>query len=134
MSYRNNGYPAFEVAADFDENRVIGDLVRINTAGKITNKLGEDNLVFLPLIENVTVENTQNPTKFAGVQTFAVAKVTVEDASGIAPGVELGVGTDGYGAVLYTSGFKLGIALATPEGDDSQIPVLLVPTSSAAIY
>ena len=135
MSHRNYGPKAFPVASDFANDRKIGDLVRINSAGEITDQKGEGDLLYLPLVEDVTVENTcAQPTKVAGVQTHAVAKVTVETAAGIVAGVEVGVGTTGFGVEAYISGFKLGIALATPAGDGDQIPVLLVPTNDAAVY
>lgn len=135
MAHRNYGPQAFPVAADFDANRKIGDLVRINESGAITNKKGQDDLLFLPLVEDVQVESTcQEPTKVAGVQTHAIAVVSIETAAGITAGVELGIGTVGWGAVAHTTGFKLGIALATPAGDGDQIPVLLVPTNGPTIY
>ena len=135
MAYRNYGPLAFPVAADFASDRKIGDLVRINSAGEITDQKGEGDLLYLPLVEDVTVENAcAQPTKVAGVQTHAVAKVTVETAAGIVAGVDVGVGTTGFGVEVYSTGFKLGIALATPAGDGDQIPVLLVPTNGAANY
>lgn len=135
MSYRNYGPIAFPVAADFDEDRKVGDLVGITEDGEITNVL-EDGVIFLPLVEDVIVENVREDqkTKVAGVQTHAIAKVTVETALNIKAGSDVGVGATGVGAALYTTGFKLGIALATPKGNDDQIPVLLVPSSVATIY
>lgn len=135
---RNHGIPkAFEVDATFAADRKIGQLVRVKPNGKITNVLGESNLLFFPLVEDVNIVDVLDAnlkTKQAGVTVVGVAKVYVETASGITAGVEVGVGTTGIGCAIQGTGYKLGIALSTPKGDGDFIEVLLVPNSPSSTY
>lgn len=135
---RNHGIPkAFEVDASFNADRKIGQLVRIkNNAGSpatITNVMGEGDLAYFPLIEDVVVSGNLK-TKDAGVTVSGVAKVYVEAAAGIGAGEEVGVGATGIGVAIYSTGFKLGIALSAPAGDGDYIEVLLAPTNNGATY
>lgn len=134
--YRNHGIPhAFEVSSDFAADRKTGQLVRVNKAGKITTVLGESNLLFVPLVEDVVVQSTCTPkTTEAGATVVGVAKVYVETAAGIEIGESVGVGATGVGVAAFTSGFKLGIALGVPRGDGDYIPVLMAPKSADSLY
>ena len=126
MSHRNHGIAkAFLVDAGFAADAKIGELVRVNNAGKITDQAGEGNKLFFPLVEDVSIVGAVIPTKAAGVTVSGVAKVKVTTATGITAGSKLGV--SGKGAVLWTTGFVVGIALETPKGDGDYIPVILTP-------
>lgn len=135
--HRNHGIPkAFEVDASFAQDRKIGQLVRVKPNGKITNELGESNLLFFPLIEDVKVVGVDQALKTteAGATVSGVAKVYVETAAGITAGVEVGPGATGVGCAVQGTGFKLGIALDTPKGDGDYIAVLLAPNSPSSVY
>jgi hypothetical protein len=121
---------AFEVDAGLVADRKVGELVRVTTGGKITDQKGQGDLLYFPLIEDIKKGETQ----VAGVQVTGVGKVYVEAAAGITAGVELGVGATGKGVAAYTSGHKLGIALATPAGNGDFIPYLMVPSNPDSQY
>lgn len=128
--YSNAGKPAFEVDSTFDEDRKVGQLVRIKPNGKITNKKGEGDLFYFPLIEKVVA----GETKAAGIQTVCIAMVYVETAASIAIGSELGVGATGIGVAVHTTGYKLGMAMALPKDNGDYIPVLLAPAAQGSNY
>lgn len=129
--YRMHGIPnAFEVDPTLNAARKVGQLVRVKPNGKITTVAGEGNLLFFPLIEDIV----PNQTQVAGATISGVAKVYVEASAGIVAGETVGVGATGLGVALHTAGFRLGIALATPEGNGDYIPVLLTPVSGDSIY
>lgn len=134
--FSNDGILTFPVDDTFAANRKAGQLVRVKPTGKITNVMGEGNLLYLPLVEEVVVTGVDAAfkTKSAGCRTHAVAMVYVETATGIDAGDEVGIGATGIGIAAHTSGFNLGTALAQPQGNGDYIPVLLVPTSQGSNY
>lgn len=129
--YRSGGIrEALPVAADFAADRKTGYLVRVNEEGQATDQLGEDNLLFFPLVDDfVKADN-----KDVAVQVNGIAKIYVEAASGIVAGAELGVGTTGKGVAAYSSGTRIGKALAKPAGNGDFIPVLLAPFTPEGSY
>lgn len=130
--YRNHGIAlAFGIENDNADNETkkLGELVALNgNAEAVIDVTGTEGLIF-PLICDV-----QEDDKDASVTVQGVAKVFVEDAAGIVVGSEVGVGTTGKGIELFTSGYSLGLALATPRGNGDFIPVLLSPKQNSTIY
>lgn len=126
MSYRIQGLSnAFEKDAAAAADRSIGQLMRVTNAGKITNVLGEGNLMFLPLIQ---------PFKFAEdlvaeAQVNGVAKVYVETFTSILAGSPVSRGTTGIGIKLAVStDIVIGYALEAPTSNGQLIAVILAPS------
>ena len=115
---------AFKASAGADAKREIGDLMRVDLLGEAIHGVGEDNRLLLPLTEVYDPDKDSN----VALQVGGIAKVRVEAASGIMPGVAVSYGTTGVGIAEHVAqSFILGIALAQPAGDDDLIPVLLTP-------
>lgn len=125
MSWRIQGLSnAFKKAAGLAADREIGQLVRITEAGEADDALGQDNKLFFPLMQKFIAAEDQ----VAEAQITGVAKVYVEESSGITAGVPVGPGATGLGIQQAQTGeYILGIALATPAADGDVIPVLLAP-------
>lgn len=123
---------AFKKADAVTTDREIGQLVRIANNGEAVYALGEDNKLFFPLLQKLVGAED----KVAEAQVTGIAKVYVEESTGITAGVPVGPGATGLGIQQAQSGeFILGIALATPAGDGDTIPVLLTPYPEAgSIY
>lgn len=131
MSYRNHGIPvSFELDKTTVAEKKIGQLVTLNSDGKAITTVSQASAIAFPLIEEIDEEFSNT----ADVTVGGIAKVYVEDASGIVPGLSVGIGATGLGVELFSSGFKLGIALEAPKGNGDTIPVLLTPVSSEAVY
>src|SRR5690606_25673499 len=113
--YRIHGLSnAFEKASSANADRKIGQLVRINPAGEATTTLGDDNLMFFPLIEDFKYQEDS----IAQAQVTGIANVYVEESDGIVAGVPVGPGTTGVGIQLGQEGeYILGMALKTPADD-----------------
>lgn len=139
MSHSNKGIvKAFQIDASASADRKVGQLVRITPGGKATNVMGDDNLLYLPLTEDMIVTDSCNYAKseVASAQVTGIANVYVEESSGITAGIPVGPGATGVGVQQAQTGeFILGIALETPAGDGDMIPVLLAPISpTSSIY
>lgn len=128
--YSNAGKPTFEIDSTLAVDRKPGQLLRLKPNGKLTNVLGEGNLLFFPVLDFVKV----GVTKQVGVATGNIREVYVETAAGITAGVEVGVGATGIGCAAHTSGFKLGQALQTPKGDGDTIAVLMSVAPQGSNY
>ena len=130
--YRNHGIAlAFGIESDNADKKTkkLGELVALNgNAEAVIDVTGTEGLIF-PLISDVSDDN-----KDVSVTVQGVAKVFVEDAAGIVVGSEVGVGATGKGVELFTSGYSLGLTLATPRGNGDFIPVLLSPKQNSTIY
>lgn len=130
MSWRIQGLSnSFKKAAGATVSRTIGQLMRITAIGLATHELGEDNLLFFPLMQDFNPLEDQ----VAELQLTGVANVYVEDATGITGGVPVGPGATGKGIAQAVDGeYVMGFALATPGGNGDMIPVLLAPQAVAS--
>lgn len=127
--YRNHGIPhAFKVA--FSADRAKGYLAQLLTDGTLSDSSSNGSGVYFALIEDIKAGDTE----VAGATVSGVAKVYVETASGIKPGVRVGVGGTGEGVIQFAGGFEVGIALATPKADGDFIPVLLTHGADLSGY
>lgn len=123
---------AFKASTGLAADREIGQLVRITNDGEADDALGQDNKLFFPLMQKFIAAED----KVAEAQVTGIAKVYVEESTGITAGVPVGPGATGLGVQQAQDGeFILGIALATPAADGDYIPVLLTPYPEAgSIY
>lgn len=128
--YRNHGIPkSFGLNTTTINAKKVGQLVAIEGDGRATTEASQSDGFLLPLINDVNEDSL-----VADVTIVGVAKVYVETAAGIIAGSDVGVGTTALGVEAYTSGFKLGTALATPRGDGDYIPVLINPSNDSQVY
>lgn len=113
-------------------DRGIGQLMRVTADGKATNVTGEDNLLYLPLVQPFKYATDQ----VAELQFEGIAKVKVDDKTGITAGVPVGPTVAGTGIRQQQEGLaRVGIALATPANNGDYIPVLLSPKApDSAVY
>lgn len=131
MSYRNHGIPvSFPLNLTDVAEKTIGQLITLNASGEAVTTVSETSAIAFPLIEDIEA----GFSKTADVTVSGIAQVYVETAAGIFPGLSVGIGATGLGVELYSSGFKLGIALEAPSANGDFIPVLLTPVSSEEIY
>ena len=128
--YSNAGKPTFELDSTFTGERKAGQLLRLKPNGKLTNVLGEGNLLFFPILDDVKA----GVSKSVGVATGTIREVYVETAAGITASTEVGIGSTGIGCAAHTTGFKLGQALQTPKGDGDTIAVLMSVAPQGSNY
>lgn len=128
--WRAHGIPlAFPVAADFAGTAEVGELVRLNDDGEVTNTPGTG--LYFPLIDCVQFGQEQN----ASVTVAGIGKGLVEDANGITVNTPLTVGANGKGLVATSDETKaIGYAMGTPKGNGDFIPYLLTPKLGTSQY
>ena len=114
---------------DLKSTRELGELVALNNDGKvIVNPVGDEG-VYFPLIADIKADS-----KDADVTVTGVAKIKVEDITGLHAGSTVGIGATKKGIAVFVSGYSLGIALETPKANGDYIPVLLVHNKTGAQY
>lgn len=130
MSYRNHGIPrTFALSQTSVSEKKIGQLVAISGDNEVSTVVEQNASLVFPLISDI-----QNGDLSADVTTHGNGKFYVEDASGIVAGSKLGIGDNGIGVALHTSGLVIGFALEAPKGDGDHIAGLISFSNNANGY
>lgn len=121
MSTRAHGIAlSYELDKTTVTEKKVGQLVTQLPSGLFSTELDDT-------AENasVLVEDVNSGDNSVSITEVGVAMAFVEDASGIVAGSKLGIGSNGLGVTLYTSGAVIGFARAVPRGNGDLIPVLI---------